>query len=60
MEERDDYPIIPQTKGSDIAKRREEMTRETWIKNVMRVEGYTRQKAEEAYERIVKPFSDNK
>lgn len=33
---------------------REDQKRESWIKNVMRILSYSREKAEEAYNRIFK------
>lgn len=35
-----------------LEQKRAEMDREAWIKNVMRIEKYTREEAETAYDRI--------
>lgn len=35
-----------------LEQKRDEMEREKWIKNVMRIEKYTRDEAEIAYDRI--------
>ena len=39
---------------AEIAEKREAQRKETWIKNVMRIEGHSREEAEKLYNKIKK------
>lgn len=48
---------IVRTIKPETVEKREEQKKETWIKNVMRIEGFTREIAEATYNKI---FNDKK
>lgn len=53
------WDVVSITTGRTMEDKRLEQKKETWIKNVMRIEGLTREEAERLYDKL-RPFEEDR